>query len=240
MLHIYADESCKDAHQYMAMGAVAVDHTVEATIVARLMAVRAAHNTFGEVKWTKISRAKLDFYKAFVDVFFDASKTDDMHFYGLHVNTHTFNHRQWNQGEAEIGFSKLIFQLLLHKFGRRYGADYPLTVYLDSRSTRHDPDDMRPMLNSELAKRWEIPTRPFRRITFIDSKKSDLIQVNDLLIGTIGFLKNKHHRRPDCSAHKKALAAYILKRATECEPAGFIAIKASRFSVWRFAYKKGS
>jgi len=240
MLHIYADESCKDAHRYMAMGATAVERTFEPEIAARFRAVRAAHNTFGEVKWTKVSRAKLGFYKRFVDVFFDASKADDMHFYGLHVDTQTFNHRRWNQGEAEIGFSKLIFQLLLHKFGRRYGADYPLTVYLDSRSTRHDPDEMRPMLNSELAKRWEIPTRPFRRITFIDSKKSDLVQVNDLLIGTIGFFKNKHHKRPDCSVHKLALAHYILQRAAECEPEKFVSIKASRFSVWRFAYKKGS
>ncbi len=240
MLHIYADESCKDAHRFLALGAIALERSVEPSIVAQLQAVRVAHNTFGEVKWTKVSRSKLDFYKAFVDVFFDASKNDDMHFYGLHVDTQTFNHRRWNRGEAEIGFSKLIFQLLLHKFGRRYGDKYPLVVFLDGRSTKQDPEDLRPMLNSELAKRWDMPTRPFRRLTFVDSKKSDIIQVNDLLIGTIGFFKNKHHKRADCARHKIEFAHYILARAQECEPERFTSFKASRFSVWRFAYKKGS
>ena len=51
----------------------------------------------------------------YVDVFFDASAKDDLHFYALYVDTHTFNHHKYNGGEAEIGFNKLIYQLLLHK-----------------------------------------------------------------------------------------------------------------------------
>jgi Protein of unknown function (DUF3800) len=239
VLHIYADESCTSGNRYLALGGIALEAAFVETVLARLKAVREAHKTHGEVKWQKVSKTKLDFYKAYVDVFFNAAKDDDIHFYALYVDTWTFNHGRYNGGKAEIGFNKLIYQLLLHKFGRKYGANYLLHVFLDDRSTRHDPEDLRPMLNHDLAK-WDIHGRPFRQLRFRDSKKCDLIQLNDLLLGTVGFKRNLHDKIAGCAPHKVKLAEHVVRRALENEkPHRLNSPQAKRFAVWPFKYRGG-
>jgi hypothetical protein len=239
MLDIYADESCTGNHRYLVLGGIALERTFAEVALGKLKDVRSSFSTHGEVKWSKVSGGKLDFYKAFVDVFFDCSANDDVHFYSLYVDTSTFNHHRFNGGNAEIGFNKLIYQLLLHKFGRKYGKSYGLHVHLDDRTTKHNPEDMRPMLNSELGNKWGVTGNPFRRMAFQDSKKSDLIQLNDLLVGTVGFKKNLHHTRPECSPHKIALANHIVRRALENEkPYKLNSRHAKRFAVWEFEYRK--
>ena len=238
MIDVYGDESCTSGHRYLVLGALAIERPLVAGVVDRLKAVRDRHNTHGEVKWSKISRAKLDFYKEYVDVFFDTSAQDDLDFRALYVDTHTFNHHRFNSGDAEIGFNKLIYQLLLHKFGRTYGANYGLDVRLDSRTTKADPDELRPMLNSDLC-RWGITNRPFRRIRFAHSHECELIQLNDLLVGTVGFKKNLHEHRPGCSAHKIEMCQHIIRRALQNEkPHRLNSSHAKRFAVWPFQFRQ--
>lgn len=237
ILNVYADESCTGGLKYLVLGGIAVEEAFVPDVLARLRAVRDKHNTHGEVKWQKVSKTKLEFYKAYVDVFFDASLNDDVHFYALYVDTATFNHSKYNGGESDLGFNKLIYQLLLHKFGRKYGLNYTLNVYLDERSTRHDPENLRPMLNHELA-RWDIKGDPFRQLRFKNSKECDLIQLNDLLVGTVGFKRNLHDKKPDCAPHKIELAEHIVRRALENEkPHRLNSTLAKRFAVWAFKYR---
>ncbi|MBI5258575.1 MAG: DUF3800 domain-containing protein [Burkholderiales bacterium] len=236
MLEIYADESCKDQHKFLVIGAIAIDHRHATDMRNALAFVRTVNGQEGEVKWSRCTRQKLDFYKQFVDVFFDFSADDRAHFQGLYVDTSTFKHKKFNGGDRDLGFNKLIYQLLLHRFGRRKGADYPLHVFLDARATKQKPEDLRPMLNADL-RRWGIATDPFRRITFVDSAKSDLVQLADLLVGTIGFTKNLHHRRDEAAAHKIELKQHIIRRALANEPTTRLnSPRAERFYVWPFRF----
>lgn len=237
LLNVYCDESCKDAHKYLALGGLCVENKDEPAILVELARVREAFGQRGEVKWTKNRRQKLDFYKAFVDVYFDAAADDVMHFQGMYVDTTTFKHGVYNDGDRDLGFSKLIYQLLLHKFGRKYGAEHPMHVYLDSRVTRHKPEEMRPMLNADLRKRWSVATDPFRRITFQDSEKSDLVQLVDLLVGCVGATKNGHHQLENCAPHKSELREHIIKRALDNEPTRRLNwSRTKRFYVWKFQF----
>ncbi|TDP74084.1 DUF3800 domain-containing protein [Roseateles toxinivorans] len=238
MLDVYGDESCTNGHRYLCLGALAIRRALVPLALEQLAAVRQRHNTHGEVKWSKVSGAKLAFYRDYVDVFFEASRQDDMHFRALYVDTHTFDHHRFNGGQAEIGFNKLIYQLLLHKFGRKYGERHGIEVFLDDRTTKHNPEELRPMLNNHLCQ-FDITSMPFKRIRFKNSKNCDLIQLNDVLLGVIGFKKNLHENKPDCSVHKKALAEHIVRRALENErPHRLNSAQATRFAVWPFQYKK--
>lgn len=238
LMHVYADESCKDDHRYLALGGTCLEDSFAVTALARLKAVREAHNTHGEVKWSKVSRAKLSFYKQFVDVFFDCSKHDEMHFHSLYVDTRTINNAQFNYGDRDLGFNKLIYQLLLHKFGRKYAEHHHMHVYLDDRSTKHQPADLAPMLNRDLA-RHGLPSNGFRRVRFQDSKSTDLLQLNDLLVGTVGFKMNRHDKRPECAPHKIELAQHILERAwANDRPHRLHHRQARRFTVWPFRYNQ--
>lgn len=239
MLNVYADESCADSQRYLILGGIAVEAKELDAVTSKLIDERYWYDTFGEVKWTKVSNAKLNFYKAFVDVFFELSKRDILHFHSLYVDTSTFNHHRWNQGSAEIGFNKLIYQLLLHRFGRRYGDNYKIYVFLDERTTKKSPEAIKPMLNSALSRDWNIKSQPFRRITFQNSKKSEILQLNDLLIGAIGFRKHGHHHKPGSSIAKIELAEYIARKSVTLQhPIRVNSPNAVKFSLWQFEFKK--
>jgi len=237
LMNVYCDESCKDAHRYLALGAICLHDADAPVIVNALQEVRIAYGEHGEVKWTKNTPHKVKFYKAFVDVFFDFAAKDEIHYNALYVDTRTFKHSAYNGGDRDLGFSKLIFQLLLHKFGKKYGPAQPIHAYLDSRVTNHKPEQMLPMLNRKLRNDHGVMNNPFKRVTFLDSAKSDLIQVADLLTGCVGATRNGHHLIPGAAAHKKELREHIIRRAVGNEPCGRLNHwDTKRFYVWKFQF----
>ncbi len=50
-----------------------------------------------------------------------------------------------------------------------------------------------------------------RTIEFVDSKKYNIIQMADLLLGAIGSHYNHRHMKPNIAQHKKDFAQYIAK-----------------------------
>lgn len=237
MLGVYADESCKDNHRFLILGGICLEHHKLDEINAKLAEVRKTHNTYGEVKWGKVSKNKYKFYEDYVNVFFELCSEDILHFHFLSVDTSTFNHKVHNKGSSELGFDKLIYQLLLNKFGAKYGRNYKIQVYLDERTTKNNPNLMTSILNAGLSKRLKITSNPFTRVTFQDSKTSEILQVNDLIIGAIGFRKNKRHLSQDSAMHKKQFSEMIAKKAMLLEhPVKINSPKASKFTSWDFRF----
>lgn len=231
MIHVYVDESCKDAHKFLVIGGIAIKAEALQDITSRLISVREDFNYWGEIKWSKCSRLKLDLYKRYVDVFYEAAEADITHFHCMTIDTSTINNRLHNDGCPEIGFNKLIYQLLMHKFGKRYGDLSRLYVYLDDRDTKQKPELMLPMLNSNLRK-MGIDTRPFRLLTFQKSHTSELLQLNDVLLGSVGYRLNALYKAEDASQHKKELMHYIVKKTMQLENPQHAAL----FTTWSFRY----
>ena len=237
MISVYADESCKDNHKYLILGGICAELEKIDEITSILSDVRRAHNTYGEVKWGKVSKGKYKFYEDYVNVFFDLCTKDILHFHFLSVDTSTFNHKLHNGGSSELGFDKLIYQLLLHKFGAKYGKNNKIQVYLDERTTKNNPNQMADILNAGLNKKLKITTNPYTRITFQNSRTSEILQLNDLLIGAIGFRKNKRHLSNESAVHKKEFSEMILRKAMAIEhPIKINASNASKFTSWDFKF----
>lgn len=73
LIHVYCDESCHLEHDHassMALGAVWCPASHRAMLGRKIKALRATHGLAPEfeIKWVKISPAKLDFYLALVDL----------------------------------------------------------------------------------------------------------------------------------------------------------------------------
>lgn len=237
MLNIYADESCRTAHRYLVLGGIVVEEPDEKLAILKFKDIRDKHKTYGEIKWEKVSKGKLPFYQDIAKTFFELNKKDILHFHSLCVDTHTFAKGH----DPEMSFDKLMYQLLLHKFGRKYGDGEKLYAHLDERTAAQSPDFMRPMLNADLRKRG-IANNPFKRIRFIRSHASELIQANDLLIGAIGSRKNGNHLKPGANSAKVALGEYIsaAARDTTTFPILITSRFAKRFSLWNFQYSDRS
>ncbi|WP_206169337.1 DUF3800 domain-containing protein [Variovorax gossypii] len=237
VMDFYGDESCcHGGDHFLVIGGIAIPQIQVSSMEDRLRAVRATHPKHlanSEVKWSNTSRAVLNFYKEFSDVFFDAAKNGEAKFTSLCMDKRTFNHKTYNAGDPDIGFNKMVYQLLLHKVGKVWGKTHRITVKLDHRTSKDDPNELCPMLNHHL-KRQGIDTSPFKRIEFKDSKKSELIQLNDLLIGTLGA----NHNKKTGAAHKQELADHIMKQAKNtCHPKSIYGWSATTFKVWPFEFR---
>lgn len=239
MLQIYADESSQTKHRFLVLGALVLTDKNELDGVTKKFELILLEKNLGhELYWGGINEKMYERYKAVIDLFFELNSLDLLHFHALDVDTSTFNNRKFNSGENEVGFNKLIFQLLLHKCGKRYGKKDSIEVFLDRRETTQNPSDMRDMLNRTLARDHNIKSEPFLLVDFIDSKDSCFIQVCDILIGAIAYRRNEHDKKVGANTGKVRFAKYIADRAAKTHPFKLTDILAKRFTYWQFKYKK--
>ena len=125
----------------------------------------------------------------------------------------------------------MVFQLL-YKHARLYPER--LYAYLDSRTTRQSLDGVRAMLNGRCATKLGRKEFPFRRVVFRNSKESDMLQLNDVLLGAVAWVKNGHGLRPDASVAKNDLAAHLMTRAGLASLDADTPKSRTRFTVWNF------
>lgn len=218
------------------MGGTVVNAEGFQSLVDDLYALRIELNLYKELKWTSVSNKYLPKYKKVIDRFFEMNSRDTLHFHALIADNHKMNHAKFNKGDREVGFNKLVYQLLINKFGRNYHPEAPLHVFLDKRETTKSLEELKTILNRGMSSRWEIHNEPFESVSFIDSKESTFIQLTDVVIGAIGWHKNDHDKIKNASRAKTELAEYIaakagLNRLGETS-------SSSRFTQWNFKLRK--
>ena len=213
MREVFVDESSQNNHQFMVLGALVVPGAVVAQCEEAIGARLAAGRMFGEVKWSKVSRGKLDVYRDLVACHFELAAQLGVEFHSLVLDTYQFDHVAFNDGDPELGFNKFVHRLLDIRVGRRFGALERIVVHMDARNTTRHPSELQRFLNMAAAKHHADAMRPpFARIAHRDSKGSRLIQLCDLLSGAVAWHKNDHDAREGASEAKTALANETAQR----------------------------
>lgn len=242
LFHIYCDESRQTNHQYMVLAGIIIESQKVAKACQRINTLRKQLNMMAELKWTKVSKGKLSEYIAFVDLFFDLIESDQLHFHAMILDTHQFDHQAYNQGNKEIGFYKFYYQLLLHKFGGPYCTKHDnarFLVFPDYRNTNYKLADLKKALNNGIAKNYKIHSNPWRNIEPIaDSKECDLLQLVDIITGSIGYVKNHLQCLPNASLAKKNLAEKIRDQAKVQDLGEDTPRSQKHFTIWNFRLKK--
>jgi len=209
--HIFCDESSQN-DRYMVLGGIITPGTNVRRFNRKLADLRTNTKMGAELKWQKVTRQKLAEYKAFVDFFVTANKTHELHFSCMIFDNHLIDHRKYSAGDSEIGFYKLMYQLLLRCFGKHYcreGEEESFVVTLHRRATTYSLSDLRRILNHGMAKEYSIVTEPFRSIEPKSGPHCPLLQINDIVLGAIGFRKNGRHNMPGVRAAKVELSEYL-------------------------------
>lgn len=229
LTEIYIDESSQTKNRYLVMGGIGLEAAAMAAALDCLAQARLPQLPHGEMKWGKVSAGKLAAYGRTVKAFFDHPALSGAHFHCLVVDTHALDHRRHNEGSREIGFNKEIYQLAT-KFARLYPSRL-FHVYPDARDTNQHPEELRLILNRGRSKAGDRRDWPFRRCQFRDSGKTPMLQLVDLLTGSVAWCVNGHAEAPNASAAKTKLAAYVLRRAgvTTC---AIDTAMSGKFTVW--------
>ena len=241
LYRVYTDESRQSKDRYMVLGGLLMPASHVEVFETTMQKFRKETKMFAELKWSKVTNQKYENYKRFVEYFFALLNTDKLHFHCLIVDNHQINHTKFNQGDKELGFYKFYYQLLLHRFGCKYcrtGQDDRFIVHMDRRNTTYKLDDLKDVLNNGIRKKRGIDTRPFRSIEPLDSKQCGIIQINDIILGAIGFQKNGYELLAGTRQAKKDLAVFIAQQAGLKDLKETTVRNNHRFTIWNFRLQK--
>lgn len=119
MIEIYCDESRQDlltsskpTAVYTLIGSLWMTKEIRLYLTGRTLALREEHNVWGEIKWSKVSPSKIEFYKDLIDLFFESQKMP--YFRCILIESDKVDNDKYNSGDCELGFYKFYYQVLYH------------------------------------------------------------------------------------------------------------------------------
>lgn len=202
---VYCDEAFPDLFtsekphaRHLMIGALWLPTELRPEVKAKLADLRARHSAYGEIKWRKVSPARLGFYEDLVDLFF--SYGSDLRFRCIAIDCTRMN-LALHGNDAELGFYKFYYQLLHH-----WILDFnEYSIFCDLKSSRSPTrlSELKKVLgNANLSA--EIAT-----VQPLPSGQVVLMQMCDLLLGAAGSRINQNE---PASPAKRAVVERIEAR----------------------------
>lgn len=219
---IYCDESRHEGqrHQrFMVIGGLWLPRDKRGEILEGLRSVQRQHRITGELKWGKVSRAKLLGYQAAVD--FLAARAD-VHFRCIVVNKEMVDYGRFFQDDRQLGFWVFYWYCLKQWLGNR--NTYYVSIDFKPESLRSGPRRLRQVLEKECLKRGWL-----KSLECVDSRENLFCQVADVFIGAVGYEQNGLSG----SAPKRELCRHIAARFGRTDLLGPDSPGRQRFNVFR-------
>lgn len=184
--NVYCDESChleNDGIEIMGIGGVWCPKEKVKEISDRIREIKKRYNITptSEIKWTKVTPSKVDFYIDLINFFFDYN---DLHFRMIIIDKRQLTHDRFNQTHDDF-YYKMYFDMLSFIFER----NDKYNVYVDIKDTH----SYKKCLNLEdvcCSSRWDFSHRTIQKIRPIRSEESQILQLADILIGAVMY-KNR-------------------------------------------------
>lgn len=197
--NLYCDESrhtSDPSQNFAVIGVLQCPRDEKRRLVHRIHSLMSLHNVKGEFGWKKLSPNRREFYETLLELFVEES---ELNFRCIVVDKNSLDHDKWNDGDKELGFYKMYYQLLVHWL--KPGNEY--SIYLDwqqnSCSSRFE--ELRQVLIHKLSGRAKISC-----LEPVTSHTQPLIQLADLLMGAVGYQWNGLDSKPDKSLFKSGYA----------------------------------
>jgi hypothetical protein len=175
---VYCDESHQDlmaqkkTNQYIMIGSLWLDASIRNSIKCKIVELRKKYNVWGEIKWSKISPSKKDFYLELIGLFI--SYNEKLRFRCIAIESSKVN-LGWHNHDKELGFYKFYYQLLHHwiKDLNTY------TIFCDAKTNR-EPTRLKVL--SECISASNL-TAKIKFVQALPSHEVVLLQLTDLLLG---------------------------------------------------------
>jgi len=183
--NIYCDESCHLEHDHqsvMVLGAVWCPLEKTREIAERLREIKRDHALAAsfEIKWTKVSPAKLSFYTAVMDYFFD---DDDIHFRALIVpDKSKLLHDDFEQTYDDWYYKKYfdMLKIIIDPVNH-------YRIYLDIKDTR-SAVKLAKLHDVLCNNRYDFAREIIERVQTVRSEEVEQQQLADLLLGAVSYV----------------------------------------------------
>jgi hypothetical protein len=206
VFNVYCNESCHlehDQKSVMLLGAIWSPTNTTRQTADSIRAIKERHGLSRsfEIKWTKVSPGKVNFYEELINYFFTE---DNLHFRGLvTTDKDKLQHSAYGQTHDEWYF-KMYFTML--KAILRPNASYQ--IYLDIKDTRSAPK-VRKLWDVLCNNSYDFSRDIFQRLQTVRSHEVEQIQLADLLTGAVGYA----NRNLSGSKAKQSLVDVIRQRS---------------------------
>jgi hypothetical protein len=192
----------------------------------------------GEFKWGKVSKGYAAHYQALLEWFFRHLKSNHLRFRAHVVDTTSHLYRQYGDGDKEKAFYKIFYHLLSQSV-RRLAVEEEgsnVLILLDDKTNRY-PFRL-PVLKKALNAGFKRDLKLDDLVANVEPRQSSgpgaepLIQIVDVLIGAIGYVRNGHVQRAGASPAKVEMVKFLEGQAGT----GFAFDTAARsaFNLWTF------
>ncbi|MDH0658274.1 DUF3800 domain-containing protein [Empedobacter sp. GD03865] len=198
-INIYCDESChlqNDKEPVMVIGAVYCPIEKKEEIFERLYSFKLKHNlipknkkndndnrTYYELKWNKVSKSKIEYYKDVINYFFD---DDDLQFRVLVVSN-----------KSAIDYEKFIHTHDTFYYKMYFGM---LKAILNPENSHHIYIDIKDTRSKEKVHKLEQVLRNdkydyskeiIKKVQQVRSHEVEILQLADLLVGATAYVNRE-------------------------------------------------
>lgn len=196
LINIYCDESChleNDKEKIMALGAVYCPASKKNEIFQRLFELKKKHKlipqkiknsnenrAYYELKWGKVSLAKIQYYKDVIDYFF---ADDDLSFRVLIVpDKSSLDYEKYNHTHDTF-YYKMYFSMLKVILNPEKGHH----IFIDIKDTRSKEKvhKLEKVLRND---KYDYSKEIIKMVQQVRSHEVELIQLADLLTGAISYV----------------------------------------------------
>lgn len=232
----FSDEShTSDKSRFMVIGGILLRTGDAHLFSSRIAEIRKDFPTFKEsLHWKSLSKAKMNLYKAVIDEFLAWRADRRVDFNCIVFERSKINHRKHNESDPEKGFFKFLYQHhLCHSRFWRYGPEVTFRCYHGNMETGYDIAELKRCLNGGAPKKGLRVFKPYKIVDFMPVKKTNCLQISDILIGATGYVLNgKVESSPD--SYRTAMAKYVQANCPVPTLAGDTDWPDFGFSIWNF------
>ncbi len=183
-MNIYCDESChllNDKQKSMVLGAVWCPKKTTADINESIAKLKKKHglSKYFEIKWTKISQGKIDFYIDLMNYYFE---NDDIGFRAWVIpDKSILNHEKYTQTHDDW-YYKMHFYLIRNLINMKNNY----YIYLDVKDTRSRTKvkKLKEVLQNA---HYDFSRAIIKNVQSLHSHDVGLMQLNDILIGAVSY-----------------------------------------------------
>jgi len=207
--NIYCDESChleNDQQSVMILSAIRCLKSERKQIYSDIRNIKITHgiSPTTEVKWTKVSKTKINLYKELIEYFF---ASDNISFRAVIIDKNQLDIKKYNKNFDEF-YYKVYFQLLT----RIIVASMKNYIYLDIKDTRSSTKvkKLQEVLSNDL---FDFNMEHIMNVQSINSRESELLQIADVMMGAIGYLNRNEHLKENFSETKKELLNFLIEKS---------------------------
>jgi len=228
---VYCDENFPDLFtsehplaRYMMIGSVWIPVELRREVKTKVADIREAHNTWGEIKWTKVIPQKWNFYSELIKLFF--SYGTEMRFRCIAIDRVAY-YADRNNGDNELGFYKFYYQMLHHWIFDHNNY----TIFCDTKLNR-DKNRLK-VLQRCLA--YANINSTIARVQSLPSKELVLMQLCDLLLGAASSRLNNTLT----SGSTKEALVHLIERQLDIHQIAPTAMSEQKFNIFQINLKGG-